>query len=320
MTLRASSLVFPWFTPHITFTLYTLAPCPPARPPLFPTPSTRMVSCSLMNRCLMPVTGCLLGVPVTSVLQHQRSCWPTCVPTQPCLVWWTLSCCLPIRHRFHRQLPAISTCPHPAARVPCPVPSPSVAPLAWVWHATTPTANPTCKEPQDFPCHPCPPPQPTTPPMPSTVRDWAQPQPLDTSDIQNCVDAHRLQAPAWDSPEQPWRWILKIGVITSTGHHACWPACQEHHLLASGLRLVLQRQKTDGSTAAAEKEQTLVIQDGWEAELKNDKLVLIFFVFLNISLLDLKKSVFIFHSSAWYSTLGGKSFAVQMNSNWKGMI
>lgn len=78
---------------------------------------------------------------------------------------------------------------------------------------------------------------------------------------------------------------------------------------------MLQRQKTDGSTAAAEKEQTLVIQDGWEAELKNDKLVLIFFVFLNISLLDLKKSVFIFHSSAWYSTLGGKSFAVQMNSN-----
>lgn len=40
---------------------------------------------------------------------------------------------------------------------------------------------------------------------------------------------------------------------------------------------------TDGSTAAAEKEQTLVIQDGWEAELKNDKLVLISFVFLNIS-------------------------------------
>lgn len=82
------------------------------------------------------------------------------------------------------------------------------------------------------------------------------------------------------SPEDGYS---KIGVITSTGHHACWPACQEHHLLASGLRLVLQRQKTDGSTAAAEKEQTLVIQDGWEAELENDKLVLII-LFFSISL------------------------------------
>ena len=102
--------------------------------------------------------------------------------------WWTVSCCQLTRHRFHRQPLATCTCPHTAAQVLCPVPSPSEAPLVWAWLGTIPTANPTCPEPQDFICLPSTPPQRITPPMPSTVRDWAQPQPLDTSDVWNNGD------------------------------------------------------------------------------------------------------------------------------------
>lgn len=226
----ASSLVSPWFTPPTTSIPYTPAPCHPA-----PTPSTPTVSCSPMNLCLTPVTGCRSGVPVTSVLPRQRSYSPTCVHTQPCLGWWTVNCCQATLRRFRRLPPATSTCPHPTAQVPCPAPSHSEALLVWAWHATTPTANHTWLEPQGFPCHPSPPPQHITPPMPSTVRDWAQPQPLATSDIRNGVDAHILQAPTFglstaalkmDSRE----WDHHQGVMPDG-----LPACQEYHLLASGL-------------------------------------------------------------------------------------
>lgn len=125
---------------------------------------------------------------MTSVLQHQRSYWPTCVHTQHCLGWWTVSCYQPTLHRCHPQPPATCTYHRTAAQVPSQAPSPSEDLLVWVWHATIPTANPIWLVHQDFPCLPCPPLQHITPPMPSTVKDWAQPQPWATSDSRKDVD------------------------------------------------------------------------------------------------------------------------------------
>lgn len=177
-----SKLVSPWFTPPITFIPCTPAPCPPAPPRPCPTPSIPMASCSPTSPFLMPVTGCLSGVPVTSVSQPPRSFWPTCVPTPRCPGWWTVSCYQPTLHRCHPRPPATSTSHRPAAQVPSLAPSPLEGLLVWVWHATTPTANPIWPVRQDFPCLPFPPPPHTTPPTPSTVKDWAQPQPWATSD------------------------------------------------------------------------------------------------------------------------------------------